>query len=157
VLLTPQIVANLLVDTLFVALGGIAFYVSVVVYRKWDFEKNDAVQFGLQKRLYLVSTIASYILFLKIPLFLFFLYTLDHLASILHGAMCAVGVIGASPYGIYLIVLKLLNLYLFAFWIVLNGEDYKKPYMPYARVKSLFFIVIYLLSSNHVSQFGKSS
>ena len=144
-LLSPDIIANLLVDTLFVAFGAIAFWVSLQVVLQWDFTRSDEGQYTLAKRVYLVSTITKYILFLKIPLLLFFIYTLDHLASIINGAMCAVGVIDASPYGIYLITLKVLNVYLFAFWIVLNEEDFRHSDLPYTKLKSLFFLFLYML------------
>ena len=144
-LLSPDIIANLLVDTLFVLYGGIAFWVSLQVVLQWDFSKSDETQYALAKRVYLVSTITKFILFLKIPLLLFFIYTLDHLSNIINGAMCAVGVIDASPYGIYLMLLKVLNVYLFAFWIVLNNEDYRQADLPYTRLKSLFFLFLYAL------------
>ena len=144
-LLSPDIIANLLVDTLFVAFGAIAFWVSLQVVLQWDFTRSDEGQYTLAKRVYLVSTITKYILFLKIPLLLFFIYTLDHLASIINGAMCAVGVIDASLYGIYLITLKVLNVYLFAFWIVLNEEDFRQSDLPYTKLKSLFFLFLYML------------
>ena len=149
-LLSPDIIANLLVDTLFVVYGAIAFWVSLQVVLQWDFSRSDERQYRLAKRIYLVSTITKYILFLKIPLLLFFIYTLDHLANIINGAMCAVGVIDASPYGIYLILLKILNVYLFAFWIVLNDEDYRHKDLPYTRLKSLFFLFLYLLLTAEV-------
>ena len=144
-LLSPDIIANLLVDTLFVVYGSIAFWVCLQVVLKWDFSRSDERQYILAKRIYLVSTITKYILFLKIPLLLFFIYTLDHLSSVIQGAMCAVGVIDASPYGIYLMLLKILNVYLFAFWIVLNDEDYRHSDLPYTKLKSLFFLFLYIL------------
>lgn len=142
-MLTPGIVVNLALDTFFLIYMSIAFVVSVDVVIRWDFSKNEPRQFALQKRLYLVSTITKYLLSLKISLFLYFVYTLDHLSSLINGAMCAVGVIEASPFGIYLIVIKLLDLYLFGFWLMLNNADYKDPYLPYAKLKSLFFLFIY--------------
>jgi len=144
-LLNPEIIANLLVDTLFVAYGSIAFFVSLQVVFKWDFSRSDEQQYSLAKQTYLVSTITKYILFLKIPLLLFFIYTLDHLSDIINGAMCAVGVIDASSYGLYLILLKILNVYLFAFWILLNEEDYRHSDLPYTKLKSLFFLFLYAL------------
>jgi len=120
-------------------------FVSLQVVLRWDFARSDEQQYNLAKRTYLVSTITKYILFLKIPLLLFFIYTLDHLSNIISGAMCAVGVIDASAYGIYLILLKVLNVYLFAFWIVLNEEDYRHSDLPYTKLKSLFFLFLYAL------------
>lgn len=142
-MLTPGIVINLTLDTVFTIFLTIAFFISVEVVFRWDFTKSEQKQFLLQKRLYLVSTITKYILSVKILLFLYFAFTLDHLSSVINGAMCAVGVVEASSYGIYLMVVKLLNLYIFGFWIVLNNADYKHPYLPYAKLKSLFFLLLY--------------
>ena len=40
--------------------------------------------------------------------------------------MCAAGVVDATPYGTYLFILKILNIYLFGFWLVLHYLDIKK-------------------------------
>ena len=144
-LVNPFVIANLLLESLLFALAFVAFVVSLQVLLWWDFSKNDTLQYRLQKRIYLVSTIAKYILSLKIALFLFFIYTLDHLSLVLHGAMCAVGVVDASSYGKPLLFLKIINLYLFAFWIVLNEEDYRHAELPYTKLKSFLFLTVYLL------------
>ena len=144
-LLAPEVIANLLVDTLFAVYGFIAFWVSLEVVMRWDFSRSDELQYRLSKRMYLVSTITKYIFFFKILMLLFFIYTLDHLSNVISGAMCAVGVIDASTYGIYLMFLKVLNVYFFAFWIVLNDEDYRHRNLPYTKLKSLFFLLLYAL------------
>ena len=144
-LLTPEILVNIVLDALIVLLGAIAFVVSWQVILFWETKSRDAFIYTLQKRLYLSATVSKYIFFVKIPLFFYFIYTLDKLSLLIPGAMCGVGVLDSSQYGIYLILLKIINIYMIAFWILLNEEDYKHPQLPYARIKSLFFLGIYPL------------
>jgi len=89
--------------------------------------------------------IIKFIFYLKLPLFLFFIYTLDALSTLLPGAMCAAGVVSATSYGTPLLFLKILNLYIFAFWIALNAEDMKYEEQPYLKKKFLLFCVAYFL------------
>ena len=44
--------------------------------------------------------------------------------------MCAAGVVDATQYGIYLFVFKIINLYIFGFWLVLNKADLSKEDLP---------------------------
>ena len=142
-LLTPSSITNLLLDTLFVLYGAIAFWYALKAVLWWDFSKSDTRQYRLQKQLYLLSTITKYIFLFKILLLLFFIYTLDHLADLISGAMCGVGVLDASPIGIHLMLLKVINLYLFGFWILLNEADYRCPTLCYTKIKSLFYLLLY--------------
>jgi hypothetical protein len=59
--------------------------------------------------------------------------------------MCGAGVINATDYGVYLLVLKVLNLYLFAYWIVLHEEDMKIESQPYIKLKFFIFIIAFFL------------
>ncbi|NPA66623.1 MAG: hypothetical protein GXO11_07040 [Epsilonproteobacteria bacterium] len=144
-LLNPLVLTNLLLDTIFVLLGFIAFFVSLEILLKYKPQSYTQEEFLLQKKAYLSSTIISYILTLKIPLFLFFIYTLNALAPLLKGAMCSVGVLEGSVYGIYLMIIKVIALYLFGFWIVLHKKDIASPYQAYLRLKSWYFLVIYIV------------
>jgi hypothetical protein len=99
----------------------------------------------LEKRSYLVATIIKYIFFLKIPIFLFFIYVIDDLSNIIIGAMCAAGVVDASSYGIPLLILKVVNLYLFGFWLIIHYGDLRFQNLPFSKIKFGFFIVAALL------------
>ncbi len=143
-MLTPEIVTNLLLESIFILFGAIAFGVSLQIVLQWDKSSGERF-FRLQKRSYLSSTIIKFVLSFKIVLLLFFIYTLQKLSALINGAMCGVGVLDTSPYGIYLMIVKVINVYLFAFWVALNHEDHKHPYLPYTQLKSLFFLGIYLL------------
>lgn len=141
--LTPEIISLLALDTIFLFFSLIAFVLSLKIYFKWNILSTDVLQYELEKQSYLVSVIIKYIFFLKLPLFLFFIYTCDKLSSIITGAMCAAGVINSVNYGLYLIVFKILNLYLFGFWLLLHRKDTHNETQPYVKVKFLFFALAF--------------
>ncbi|BDY12423.1 hypothetical protein [Hydrogenimonas cancrithermarum] len=142
-LLSPDVIAILLLDGILFLFALIALAISVQIVRKWDRNATTPLQYALEKRAYLVATIIEYIFYLKLPLFLYFIYTLDNLSNILPGAMCAAGVTNATVYGLPLFVVKILDLYLFGFWIVLHRIDMKKPDYPFTKMKFWFFILIF--------------
>jgi hypothetical protein len=114
---------------------------SINLFLKWDFSATSTAQYTLEKQSYLIATIIKYIFFLKLPLFLFFIYSIDGLSNIIIGAMCSAGVIDASSYGIPLLILKLVNLYLFGFWLIIHYGDLKTQNLKFTKVKFAFFIV----------------
>lgn len=144
-ILNPEVLALLLINTLFTVFALIAFVLSarIVLYYKAD--ESTSLQYKLQKEGYLASTIIKFIFLLKIPLFLFFVFTLDTLSDLITGAMCAAGVVDATVYGNYLFILKILNLYLFAFWLMLHYRESKKEIAQYTREKYAFFLVLFVL------------
>ncbi len=143
--LTPEIITLSILNLLFVVFATIAFINSLKIVLKYDANATSSYQYALEKKSYLSATIIKFIFYVKIPLFIFFVYTLDDLSNILPGAMCAAGVVSATSYGTPLLFLKILNLYVFAFWIVLNDEDMKYEDQPYLKQKFLLFCVAYFL------------
>ncbi len=139
--LNPNIQIILFIDFIFLFFLLISLVLAIELFSKWDFQSTSTLQYKLEKRAYLVSTIIKYIFFLKLPLFLFFIYSVDGLSDIIVGAMCSVGVIDASSYGIPLLILKVVNLYLFGFWLILHYGDLKYPHLPFTKIKFGFFII----------------
>lgn len=142
---TPEILTIYILDTLFLVFAFIALYFSLKIIVNYDRNQNTPLQYDLEKKSYLVSTIIKFILFIKIPIFVFFVFTLDKLSNILVGAMCAAGVVNATEYGVPLLILKMLNLYLFAFWITLNHEDMKTETQKYFKAKFVLFLIAFFL------------
>lgn len=139
--LNPNIQIILFIDFIFLFFLLISLLLSFELFSKWDFQSTAILQYKLEKRAYLVSTIIKYIFFLKLPLFLFFIYSVDGLSDIIVGAMCSVGVIDASSYGIPLLILKVVNLYLFGFWLIIHYGDLQYPDLPFTKTKFGFFII----------------
>jgi hypothetical protein len=77
----------------------------------------------------------------------YFVYTIDELSSIIPGAMCGAGVIGANDYGNPLLILKIVILFLIGIWLIIHNRDLIAPDYPYFKKKFSFFIVIFLLMS----------
>ena len=142
--MTPEVVTLLFLDLLFFIFGSIAFFLSLEIALYYRHDASTQRQYRLEKKSYLGATIIKYIFAIKIPLFLFFIFTLEDISVILPGAMCAAGVVNATDYGVALFIVKILNLYSFAYWIVLDREDMKRESQPYIQKKFWLFIVLYL-------------
>lgn len=142
--LTPEIIAILTLDALFLLLGSLACVSALSILRHWDAHATTQLQYTLEKRSYLVSVIIKYIFTMKVPLFLFFIYTTDKLSAIITGAMCATGVINAVDFGFYLSIFKLLNLYGFGFWLLVYQCDMLHSTMPYTKLKLWLFCLLFI-------------
>ncbi len=142
-ILTPEVLAILILDVIFAFFGVIAFILSIKIFFGWNLESVSQGQYKLEKQSFLTATIIKYIFVIKVPLFLFFIFTLDKISHVLTGAMCAAGVVDATPYGTYLFILKIINLYLFAYWLVLHNEDIKHENQPYTKLKFGIFIIAF--------------
>ncbi len=142
-LLTPEVLTLLILNIIFAVFAIVAFILSVKIYLNWDINSTSKKQYQLEKQSFLSATIIKYIFAIKVPLFVFFIFTLDKVSNVLTGAMCGAGVLDATEYGTYLIVLKIINLYLFAYWLKINSEDMKEENQPYTRFKFGMFIALF--------------
>ena len=150
-LVTPEVLVILILDAIFAFLGTIAFILSVRIVLKWDINSTSQTQYKLEKQSYLVATIIKYILYIKLPMFLYFIFVQDKLSVYIPGAMCAVGVVNSTSYGFYAMIVKIINLYLFSSWLVLNKVDLEDERMPYTRIKFAFYIIIYLFLMSEIT------
>ena len=144
-LLTPEVIAILILDTIFLLFALFAFYISVPIALKWNINSTSAFQYGLEKKAILVATIIKYIFILKLPLFLFFIFTSDKISGVITGAMCAAGVVNSVDFGLWLFIFKILNLYIFGFWLFLHVEDMKDEKLAFTKLKFIIFIAAFLL------------
>jgi len=142
-ILSPEVLAMLILNSIFLIFSMVAFVLSIRIFLKWDMNATTKEQYGLEKQSYLSATIIKYIFAIKLPLFFFFIFTLDKISTLLTGAMCGAGVVDATDYGSYLLILKLINLYLFGFWLTLHYLDIKSPNLPYTQLKFEFFMVLF--------------
>lgn len=141
----PEVLTLAILNLIFLLFSTIAFYLSVTIVLQWDKFSASPLQYKLEKQSYLAATIIKYMFFIKIPLFMFFIFTLDKISFVLPGAMCAAGVVNATIYATPLLFLKILNIYLFAYWILLDAEDMKQEAQPYLKLKFIMFIFLYFL------------
>ena len=147
VLLNNEVIVYLLSETVLYLLLFVAFLVTVGLVRKWNFDAFTTEQFTLENRSYLVMTIIFFAIVLKIILLPYFVYTIDALSDLVPGAMCGAGVIKANAYGNPLLALKIVILFLSGLWLSINTIDLKAKRYPYLKLKSWFFLFIFVLIS----------
>lgn len=142
---TPEVIGILLLNSLFLLFGGVALFFAIKIATGWNIEATSQKQYSLEKQSFLTATIIKFIFFIKIPLFLFFIFTLEEISHLLTGAMCAAGVVDATPYGMNLLIVKTINIYLFGFWLILHSQDMKKETLPFTKLKFSLFIPLFIL------------
>ncbi|ADV45790.1 hypothetical protein [Nitratifractor salsuginis] len=147
VLLNTNVLVYLLSETVLWGLLAIAFGVSVHILLRWDFGSSSEEQYALERRAYLVMTIILVAFILKFLLLPFFVFTIDKLSDLVPGAMCAAGVISANGYGLPLLFLKLLILFLLLLWMAINHYDLEAKTYPWFRLKGWLFVLIFALVS----------
>jgi hypothetical protein len=147
ILLSNEVIVYLLSETLLYLLLFVAFLVTLGLLRKWDFNAFTAEQFRLENHSYLVMTIIFFVILLKVVLLPYFVYTIDNLSDLIPGAMCGAGVIKANVYGNPLLILKVIILFLSGLWLTVNNIDLVAKNYPYLKLKSWFFVFIFILLS----------
>lgn len=143
ILLTPEVIILFIEDLLLLAFNTIALVIAYKIQRHFNLNSTSQRQYELEKQTYLASYIIKFSLYLKIISIIFFIYTLDKLSLIIPGAMCAVGVTSSSDFGFYLIILKVVNIYLYGMWLVIDKQDTKHEDYPFTKIKFKYFIWIY--------------
>lgn len=143
VVFTTESVIVVIIDILLLIFGTIGFTLSLKIATYWNINDNSEAQYKLEKLNYLNSTIIKFVLYVKIMLFVFFIFMLDELSNLIKGAMCAVGVIEGASSGNLLLVLKIIDIYLFAFWLLMDKIDFKSKNYRLTKKKSYFFILIF--------------
>jgi hypothetical protein len=144
-ILSPEVLTILIVNGVFFLLASVAFFLSIKISLYWDINATTKRQYQLERESFLVSTIIKYIFIIKIPLFLFFIFTLDKISNLIVGAMCGVGVVNATEYGVYLLIIKILNIYIFGLWLTIYYLNIKHQHLPYTKIKFELFILSYIL------------
>ena len=147
ILLSNEVIVYLLSETVLYLLLFIAFISTLGLLRKWNFDVFTTEQFVLENRSYLVMTIIFFVMLLKVVLLPYFVYTIDNLSDLIPGAMCGAGVVKANEYGNPLLSLKIIILFLSGLWLSINSIDLKAKSYPYLKLKSWFFMLIFLLLS----------
>ncbi len=145
ILLSNQVIVYLLSESILFGLLFIAFIITLGILIKWDFGSYSEQQFRLERRAYLVMTILLFVFIVKFLLLIYFVFAIDNLSLLVPGAMCAAGVISANDYGMLLLFLKLLILFLLLLWMTLNRYDLLAKNYPLFRVKSWLFVAIFLM------------
>ncbi len=143
--LTPEIIAIYILDVIFLVFSFFAFVISIKIVIHWDINSTTALQYSLEKKSILAATIIKYIFVLKLPLFIFFVFTSDKISGVITGAMCAAGVVNSISFGLELFVFKIVNIFIFGFWIALHVKDMQDENLRFTKLKFSIFIVAFFL------------
>ena len=142
--MSPYIITFLVVESLILFFSFIALFFAFKIVKNYNEKAHVESQFDLAKKGYLVSTIIFFILAVKIPLFLFFVWAMDTVASIVPGAMCAAGIVDATEQGSFMFAIKILNLFFLSAWMFLNHEDAKTKNSVFLKLKFKLFIFLFV-------------
>ena len=150
-ILHPGILALIVGSSIVLAMMVYASVIGVRILAKWDFESSSEEQLTLERKTYLVSTLASYALGFEIVSGVLFLFTVDDLHELFVGAMCATGSLNANPIGWGALVVKLLILFLSPIWIAFNHFDQTAGDYPIIKPKYLgLLLLVPLIASGPV-------
>ena len=144
ILLSPEVIVILFTQTLLFVILSIALYHTLYILSHWVKGSTNTMQYSLEKKSYLVSSVVSFSLMVTLLLFTFFTYTINELASLLPGAMCGAGVVGANSFGAPAVAIKFFIILLSLLWLKLNHQDTLSKDFKYFRKKLLFFLFLYL-------------
>ncbi len=116
--LSPPILALLFCSTVVCGLTIVVLGVGLLAVAGWDHHSNSRRQLIRERRWFLVETSLRLIFALQLLSFLVFVATADHLKILLTGAMCAVGSLNASPFGMPALAVKSAACVLCGLWLV---------------------------------------
>lgn len=162
--LSPYLLSIYIVEAIILALALVGLFWAIKISLEFDFENRSISQYRLATRGYLVAIIIMFILSVKLPIFLYFIWTMNSLSSIVPGAMCAAGIVSGSDYGTFMLALKILNLFLLCGWLLINRYDLKSPKSSYMKLKfflfqPLFFLLVleFILELTHFSKISSDT
>jgi hypothetical protein len=108
----------------------------------WDHQSSSRRQLLRERRWFLVETSLRLILGLQLLSLLVFLATADHLKTLFTGAMCAVGSLNASPFGMPALTLKTAAFVLCGLWLVTDRASPAAATIGLVRFKVGFVVVL---------------
>lgn len=128
------------IAALFLAGGTVP--TAIRVLRFWDTGADTARQIELENETWLSALLVEYGMVLQLMSLLLLVLAADSYSEILVGAMCATGAFLANGYGIPLLLLKILGIFLYGFWIVLHRLDISSEYLPLTRIKYYYLLFL---------------
>jgi hypothetical protein len=131
-----------------------ALTISAQIVRYWDINSMEEGQLILERKSYLSSTIIQYGLGIEIVSIVLFYMTLESMAEVIPGAMCATGALKANIYGFPALFLKMAVAFVCAVWIIIHHVDTKLEDFHLTRFKyRCLFVLAPLLLCDLTLQF----
>ena len=141
-MLQPGILALLLGSGLGAVLLAAAVVPAVRIIRRWDLASGSEEQLRLERQTYLVAAIMRFVMGFQIVFLFLFLQTVDGLAPMFIGAMCAAGSLKVNGFGYPALVAKILTCLLAGLWLILDATDNRASDYPLIRTKYRLLLVI---------------
>jgi len=142
VILHPGIIGLILGAVITFLMVSYAVVTGCQILAKWDFSSSSEYQLKLERKTYLVATLVNWALGFQIVSTILFVYTMDDIHGLFVGAMCATGSLNANPVGWYALLIKIVTLFISAFWVSLNMVDQSLEDYPFVRLKYILLIVV---------------
>lgn len=131
----PAIIALLLASIVSVAMLAAAAPFAVQVIRHWDIASGSERQLQLERRTYLFSTLAAFVMATQLLALLLFVFNADKMSEMFVGAMCAVGTLNVNAFGFPALIAQMAVFFLAAAWLTVNHVDTRAPDYPLVRIK----------------------
>ncbi|MBM3392180.1 MAG: hypothetical protein FJY34_09450 [Betaproteobacteria bacterium] len=141
-LFQPAIIALLLAAGVAVAMLAAAAPFALQVIRQWDIASGSERQLALERRTYLFSTLAAFVMAVQLVALLLFVFNADRMAEMFVGAMCAVGTLNVNPYGFPALLAQMAVFFLAAAWLAVNHVDTRAPDYPLVRIKYALLLIL---------------
>jgi hypothetical protein len=138
--LSPPILALLVCSTVVCGLTISAAAVGLSAVIGWDHQSSSRRQLLRERRWFLVETSLRLILALQLVSLLMFVATADHLKTLFTGAMCAVGSLNASAFGVPALTVKSAAFVLCGLWLVTDHASSAAASTGLVRFKVAFLV-----------------
>jgi len=138
----PAIIALLLASAVSVAMLLAAAPFAVQVIRHWDIASGSERQLQLERRTYLFSTLAVFVMATQLMALLLFVFNADKMSEMFVGAMCAVGTLNVNEWGFPALVAQMAVFFVAAGWLAVNHVDTRAPDYPLVRTKYAALLVL---------------
>lgn len=138
----PAVIALQLSSVLLSVMVVYAAFFGVQILRDWNIKSGSDLQLIRERKTYLISTILSYLFVFQLLSLFLFVFTADHLHTLLVGAMCASGSLYANSHGYPALIFKMINFLLAGLWLIINYTDNKADDYPLIKIKYGFLILL---------------
>jgi len=142
VIFQPAIIALLLASAVSVAMLAAAAPFAIQIIRHWDIASGSERQLQLERRTYLFSTLAVFVMATQLAAVLLFVFNADKMSEMFVGAMCAVGTLNVNGYGFPALIAQMTVFFLAAGWLAVNQVDARAPDYPLVRIKYAALLVL---------------
>lgn len=138
----PAIIALLLASAVSVVMLLAAAPFAIQIIRHWDIASGSERQLQLERRTYLFSTLAVFVMATQLLALLLFVFNADKMSEMFVGAMCAVGTLNVNAWGFPALIAQMAVFFLAAGWLAVNHVDTRAPDYPLVRIKYAALLVL---------------